>query len=268
MPHMATIDPHHHSTNRVVVPTGLLASAEFNDAPVALHIAGVHETNRGLFGALAAAPDAGRAAEVFQDYMAVVFGLDAQDSAPGAPRRRRASYSRLLRGWGFDSSSPEAAVLKGWVESRFGLLPTFHRTVLGRFPSPAWITYVEQKMASRFHDNTINLQLDLLYEYCQWALARFFQSNSRHITLYRGVNGFDEHAILARDGKQATVRQNNLVSFSSSRDRAGEFGDTILTARVPLVKVLFFNDLLPRHALKAEGEWLVIGGDYRVEVGW
>lgn len=257
-----------HSTNRVGVPTGLLASPAFNDAPIPLRIAGTRETNRGLFRALDATTDAAQAATTFQDYMAVAFGLDAE-GAPAGPRRRRASYTRLLRGWGFSASGPEAAVLKGWVESRFGLLPTYHGAPLGRFPSPDWVTYVEQKMASRFHDNTINLQLDLLYEYCQWALSRRYPAGARHVLLHRGINGFDEHLVLEREGaRRAIVRQNNLLSFSQSRDRAGEFGDTILTARVPLVKVLFFNELLPRHALKGEGEWLVIGGDYAVEVGW
>jgi hypothetical protein len=39
---------------------------------------------------------------------------------------------------------------------------------------------------------------------------------------------------------------------------------TILTARVPVHKIVFFNTLLPVHPLKGEGEYLVIGGEYRV----
>ncbi len=31
---------------------------------------------------------------------------------------------------------------------------------------------------------------------------------------------------------------------------------------VPIVKILFFNALLPRHPLKGEAEFVVIGGDY------
>jgi NAD+--dinitrogen-reductase ADP-D-ribosyltransferase len=31
------------------------------------------------------------------------------------------------------------------------------------------------------------------------------------------------------------------------------------------VKVAFFNTLLPVHPLKGEGEFLVVGGDYRVQ---
>ena len=58
------------------------------------------------------------------------------------------------------------------------------------------------------------------------------------------------------------------MSFTARRSIACEFGDTILEARVPLVKILFFNDLLDRHPLKGEGEYLVIGGDYRVTMSY
>jgi NAD+--dinitrogen-reductase ADP-D-ribosyltransferase len=58
------------------------------------------------------------------------------------------------------------------------------------------------------------------------------------------------------------------VSFSFSRERADEFGAWILKAEVPVVKLLFFNDLLPRHPLKGEGEALVIGGDYLVSASY
>ena len=86
-----------------------------------------------------------------------------------------------------------------------------------------------------------------------------------HLTLYRGVNSFDEHQIVGRIDKRTVVmRLNNLTSFSSDRDIADCFGDTILSVRVPVAKVAFFNSLLSTHPLKGEGEYLVIGGDYRV----
>lgn len=261
-----------HSTNLVGIPTGLLASAAFNDYPLPLSINGVAEMNRTLFQALAGAASAATAGEIFGHYVNLLFGLDGTALAGdegGGKRRFRSSYRRLLEGWGLDSNGPEGAVLKGWVESRFGLLPTFHKQPLGRFPSPSWIAYVEEKMSSRFHNNSINLQLDLLYEFCQWMLGRWFAPGRRHLTLYRGINGFEEHQIIERlDKRTAVIRQNNLVSFTANRFVADEFGDTILEARVPVVKILFFNDLLPRHPLKGEGEYLVIGGDYRVSVSY
>lgn len=261
-----------HSTNVVGVPTGLLASAAFNEHPVDLHIAGVRETNRGLFQALAKVAENGLAdvADVFQDYMAVLFGLDPEQrerTGRDGRRRYRSSYLRLLKGWLFDANGAEGAVFKGWVESRFGLFPTYHKGHIDRFAGPTWIRYVEEKMSSRFHNNAIYSQLDLLFEYCQWAGAHHFFVGRRHLTLYRGINHMDEHQILERPSRHdAVVRLNNLVSFSSDRDIAGQFGDYILEAMVPVAKMIFFDRLLPRHSLKGEGEYLVIGGDYRVRV--
>jgi NAD+--dinitrogen-reductase ADP-D-ribosyltransferase len=34
------------------------------------------------------------------------------------------------------------------------------------------------------------------------------------------------------------------------------------------VKVVFFNELLPIHPLKGEGECLVVGGDYQVSADY
>lgn len=259
-----------HSINLVGIPTGLLASTAFNDYPLPLHINGVREMNKSLFEMLARSSSAGEASEAFRSYMGALFGLDSEQRLKRADSRRfRSSYLRLLQGWGFDANGPEGAVLKGWVESRFGLFPTFHKEVLERYPAPGWMRYVEEKMSSRFHNNSINLQLDLLYEYAQWALARDFAPGRKHLTLYRGVNDFKEHPIRERLGKgSAIVRQNNLVSFTSDRLRADEFGDCILEAQVPTVKILFFNDLISGTTLKGEGEYLVIGGDYQVQFSY
>ena len=213
------------------------------------------------------AGDPGEAALAFETYMAAVFGLDPEmreRTDRDGRRRFRSSYFRLLRGWGYDSNGREGAVLKGWVESRFGLLPTFHKEPLGRYPSPAWMTYVDEKMGSRFHNNAIMSQLDLLYEFCQWARGRFSPEMTT-LTVFRGVNDFAEHPIVERRDKRTVVLWlNNLVSFTTDRDIAGCFGDTILEARVPVVKVLFTSTLLPRHGLKGEDEVLAIGGAYHV----
>lgn len=266
------LSPAWHGVNLVGIPTGLLASAAFNDFPLPLAIGGVREMNSALFEMLRLSETVEEAGVAFQNYMRAVFGVNGEDQLPPLPngkRRFRASYLRLLKGWGFDANSAEGAVLKGWVESRFGLLPTFHKGVLGRYPSSGWMRYQEEKMGSRFHNNSINLQLDLLYAFCQWTLTRFFFTGRHHVTLYRGCNDFDEHPVVEHVGKhEVVVRLNNLVSFTSERDVAETFGDRILEARVPLVKILFFNRLLSDHPLKGEGEYLVIGGDYRVKVSY
>lgn len=41
-----------------------------------------------------------------------------------------------------------------------------------------------------------------------------------------------------------------------------------MEVQVPTIKVLFHSDLLPRHPLNGEQEYLVIGGDYRVKTSY
>lgn len=260
-----------HGANLIGIPTEEFASASFNEAPRPVRISGVRATHPDLFHLLLEGvvdvEDAGRA---FTVYMATRFGL-AEDGRPGVSRpdasgrkRYRASYLRLLRGWAYDSNGPEGAVMKGWIESRFGLYPTYHKDPLRTVGSPAWTVYVEQKIGNRFHNNDVFSQLDLLYEYAQWALARF-EAGRTHMRLYRGVNDFNEHQIIKRiDRRRVVLRLNNIVSFTTDRDVASCFGDSILEASVPMQKVLFFNAMLPRHSVKGEGEVLVIGGDYLV----
>lgn len=264
-------------TNLIGIPTGLFASAAYNSSNRSVHIAGVREMNTDLFRLLDAAGSLEEASGLFSAYMATMFGLSEErkplhgtdtPNEPPVKRRYRSSYLRLLRGWAFDSNASEGAMLKGWVESRFGLVPTFHRQPLTDFHSAAWARYVEEKMSSRFDNNAILSQLDLLYEFAQWALSRF-QPEQPLLRLYRGVNDFEEHQIVERrTRRQVVLRLNNLVSFTSERDMASWFGDHILEAEVPRMKILFFNALLPRHTLKGEGELLVIGGDYLVTASY
>ena len=54
------------------------------------------------------------------------------------------------------------------------------------------------------------------------------------------------------------------MSFTSDEERAWEFGSTVWEVHVPLGKIFFYNDLLPGSIMKGEGEYLVIGGEYRV----
>jgi NAD+---dinitrogen-reductase ADP-D-ribosyltransferase len=262
-----------HSANLVGIPADLLASSAFNDYPMPLHISGVCEMNRNLFDMLAQASDVREAGEAFACYMMAMFGVDPElregPRGAGGTRRYRSSFLRLLKGWGYDSNGPEGAVLKGWVESRFGIFPTFHKEVIRRISSGVWTTYVEEKMASRFHNNSIYIQLDLLFEFCQWVLARLAAPGQTHLTLYRGINSFHEHHVVEQiDRHNAVMRLNNLTSFSSDREVADCFGDMILTVRAPVAKVVFFNTLLSSHPLKGEDEYLVIGGEYRVTASY
>lgn len=248
------------------IPATILGSAQFNLNPAELRIHGTCESHTGLFRILAGCTTQAEAAEVFEHYMDLQFGHNLpQDDDPDAPRRFSTSYIELPRGWGFDSNSPQGAVLKGWVESRFGLIPTFHKAPLGRFPSLPWVSYLEEKASSRFHNNGINFQLDALYEYCQWSLRKFGPPEQRTMPLWRGTNNFEEQVVHGNlQARHCTMRLNNLVSFSVSMKRAEEFGDWILQTEVPLSKLLFFPGLLADAVLNSEGEYIVIGGNYAV----
>jgi NAD+---dinitrogen-reductase ADP-D-ribosyltransferase len=259
-----------HSTNLIGLATVCMASHAFNENPKPLHIAGVRESASGLFEKLPGQPTLVDCGRIFQDYMCVVFGFETEQrlgSDHSGRRRYRNSYLRLIQDWGRDSNNAQGAVFKGWVESRFGLFPTYHKQHISSFMSKDWIMYIEEKMNSRYHNNCIYMQLDLLYEFCQWVIERFQFPAVTHKTLYRGVNSLDDHWVVQNEDKlHKIVRFNSVVSFTDRRSIASEFGAYILEVEVPMVKLIFFNELLPCHALRGEAEYLVIGGDYRVKV--
>ena len=257
------------STNLIGLPVGLIASVEFNQHPKPLTIAGVRESNRGLFRLLEEADSKIAARAIFHHYMKISFGLHplTKDITGSERHRFHASYIKLLEGWGFDSNSTQGAVLKGWVESRFGLSPTFHKSALRRFPSAGWMQYLEEKFSSRFHNNCIYSQIDILYEYCQWFIRRFEYPNKTHLQLWRGVNRYDEQTpILGQLKKgECLLKFSNLVSFTTMRERADEFGDWILEAQVPLAKIIYFPGLLSGSTLTGENEVIALGGHYCVK---
>lgn len=270
--HYANEDPERwYCTNMVGLPVGLIGSTAFNRCQRRITIHGTRETHRGLFRLLAQSDSQAAAAEVFEHYMQVEFGLDPDIQEPSASRRRATSYVELLRGWGVDSNCAKAAVLKGWVESRFGLVPSFHKQRLGMFPSTGWAIYLQEKTDIRFHNNCIYQQFDLLYEYCQWSIRHFKAPGPTFVRLWRGTNNVEEQLIEGNArGRHCTMRLNNLVSFSASKERADEFGDWVLETEITTVKLLFFPGLLRGHVLDHEGEFLVIGGNYKVRThrGW
>ena len=257
------------SSNLLGVPTGLLSSASFNEFPIALSIRGVREGHAVLFKELGQCKRLEEARLIFSQYMDRLFELStARNSARWFDTRHyHASYLNLLRDWGLDSNSAAGGVMKGWVENRFGLFPTFHKQPIRRFNSPEWVVYVEDKMSARYNNNNIYMQLDLLYEFSQWVLRYFVAVGRKHLTLYRGTNDLRDQQLLQQiDRRSAIVRLNNLQSFTAHRDTADEFGDTIIEVEVPVVKILFFNDLRSPCLLQGEAEYLVIGGDYRVQM--
>jgi NAD+---dinitrogen-reductase ADP-D-ribosyltransferase len=231
-----------------------------------LEIQGVKEANRFLFEKLASIASQEERAVFFNDFMSVKFQLHNWQEQPTAPARNsiRNSYLRFLKGWMIDSNSVAGAVLKHWVESRTGIRPSFHKVRISDIHSEGYFNYTVDVMKGSAQTSAIQSQLDLLYEYCQFELLRKYPEETA-ITLYRGTHDANEHETLERLGKrEQIVRLNNLVSFTNDMERAWEFGRTVWEARVPLSKIFFYNDLLPGSIMKGEGEYLVIGGEFRV----
>jgi NAD+--dinitrogen-reductase ADP-D-ribosyltransferase len=250
-----------HSTNLVGVAASVLAGTGFNAQPLPLQVVGTRQAHADLFAALDRSARPGEARQVFGHYMNRSFGPVRLEAGLG-----RASYLKLLQGWGLDANGPAGAVLKGWVESRFGLVPVFHKAPLTSFTSPAWAAYEQEKAASRHYNNGIFQQLDLLFEFSQWMLARFQALGAGpHVTLWRGSTRCEEQLVAGSlRERRCTLRLNNLVSFSRTREQADCFGDWVLQAEVPLAKLLLWPGLLDTSSLHGEAEVLALGGDYEV----
>ncbi|MBW8328822.1 MAG: NAD(+)--dinitrogen-reductase ADP-D-ribosyltransferase, partial [Thiobacillus sp.] len=218
--------------------------------------------------ALDAQPDPGQRAQLFMTHKDAAFSLDHPEEAgftETAHDRVRATYLRLMRGWAFDPDGQEGAVLKGWVESRFGLLPRHHGGAIRDFSGDTYRRYLEARSRGLYGSNALEAQLDLLYSYCQHELARQ-RPGQTHLTLYRGVNRVTDYELLRELSRgRRVVLLNSLNAFTPERERAGEFGDFILEVQVPLPKVFFFHRLLP-GVLRGEDEFVVIGGVAEVGV--
>ena len=229
---------------------------------------GVRRAHRSLFGRLDRLEDPKARARAFREYMELVFqvGKWRKEPSPLGRRSLRNSYLRFLRGWMQDASSPEGAVLKGWVESRFGLPPVFHAGPIADLHAPAYVLYLVERMRESARSNAVDSQFDLLYEFMQHELRR------RHpgipaFTLYRGVKNLGDYRVTGEAGENRVVlRLNNLISFTSRLEHAWQFGSQVLEAAVPASKIFFRSDLLPGILPRGEEESLVIGGDYEVTV--
>jgi NAD+--dinitrogen-reductase ADP-D-ribosyltransferase len=253
------------SFNFCNLPPWIIASHHFNSNPQELQLQGVREANTFLFNKLDGIESAEERALVFNDFMSVKFQLHHwQDQTKIAGKSIKNSYLRYLRGWMMDSNSVEGAVLKRWVESRIGIRPTYHRAPISDIHSQAYFDFSVDVMKGSARTNAIQSQLDLLYCYCQYELAKRYPQSDR-IALYRGTYDASEHEIIEQiDKRTQIVRLNNLVSCTSDEERAWEFGSTVWELVVPLCKVFFYNELLPGSIMKGEGEYMVIGGDYLV----
>ena len=255
--------------NRCNLPAVILGGLRFQQQPSPLTIDGVAELHRTLFIELDKLPTAKARAQHFIDSMTVKFRLHALEQAGYEAEQRldrsRANYQRLLRGWAFNPDGKEGAVLKGWVESRFGLTPRFHETAIISSEDESYRHYQQHYAEGLYNTNALEAQLDLIYSYCQYELHRDAQT-ATHLRLYRGLNTVERLPLntACNEGESALLL-NNINSFSVDRDRADEFGDTVIEVQVPCEKVFFYSELLP-GCLRGEGEVMVLGGVYCAKV--
>ncbi len=257
--------------NRCNLPAVILGSLTFQQNPTDLYLDGVMEIHRRLFCHLNTINDLKQRARYFMDYMVVYFRLEALEAVGLTPTaskqvhlRRRADYIRMLRGWSFNPDYREGAVLKAWVESRFGLLANYHGGSLRNRDGENYLRYLEARSQGLYNTNALEAQLDLLYTYCQYELRRQYPG-ILHFSLYRGFNYWGDDQVLAQlDNGNRIVLLNNLSSFTLSWERADEFGDQMLKTRIPRSKIFFYSNLLP-GLLKGEDEYMVIGGVCEVQ---
>ena len=250
------------------LPPWVIASRHFNRSPKPIEVQGVRRAHRHLFSSLETMSDPAERARAFNDYMDVVFQIHEWRRQESSSSRKslRNSYVRFLRGWMFDSNSVEGAALKGWVESRMGIPPTFHNGPIEDIHSDAYSAYLSERMRGTALTSAIQAQFDVLYEFVQSEIRRR-EPHTMAYPLYRGIHDFAEHRILERNGRnEYLLRLNNLNSFTSDFERAFEFGTKVLEAQVPYSKVFFRADIVPGSVLKGEEEVIVIGGDFDVVV--
>ena len=244
-------------------PPWVLAALDFQDDPTPLEIVGARQSEERLFRLLDHFDSSEARGLTFHEYLSARFQLEEWDRRKeGAREVLRHSYLRYLLGWGNDSNGQSGAVLKHWVESRFGLRPTYHS---GKMPSDvrALQKYRFDRVKGQAETTSVEDQLDLLYTFCQYELGRRMPGE-RWIVLYRGTHDPEEYFVAKESDGTLSVELNNLSSFTSDPEIAWEFGSMVWKIRIPLAKIVFFSGLLPRNILEGEKEYLVLGGRYRV----
>jgi NAD+--dinitrogen-reductase ADP-D-ribosyltransferase len=252
------------SLNRCNLSPWIIGSEEFQANPLPVEIDGARTTDGSLFRRLEEIADAGERSRLFHDYVCVKFGLNDKTGTTGGKLKSVYSYVHLLSAWGADSNRQAGAVLKAWVESRFGILATYHNGRLADDAAAREAFLLDRtRGAAKFIG--VLMQLDLLYTFCQDELRRRFP-DEKWKTLYRGTHDSEEYTVQKETGakRAALVQLNNLSSFTSDPEVAWEFGSSAWEVEVPLAKIVFFSGLLPKSLLAGEFEHLVLGGFYKV----
>jgi len=256
------------SINRCNILPWIIGSEEFQADPRPIEIDGVRTTDSQLFRLLKDIGDPEERSGLFQSYISTKFSPD-HGSEEQSGDKPFLNYAHFLRSWGADSNGHAGAVLKAWVESRFGLLATYHNGCLAE-DAAAREGFMLDRMRGAARTIGVLMQLDLLFTYCQDELSRRLPG-ARWKTLYRGTHDPEEYSIRSRPddsgakpNRLALVQLNNLSSFTSDREVAWEFGSQVWEVQVPISKIIFFSGLFPESLLAGESEYLVLGGYYNI----
>lgn len=262
----------HTSLNRCNVPASILGSHTYQQNPIPLKLDCVMELHAKFFQSITPIQSIEQRSLLFREYMACAFLLGNSEEAGfelkcshKSPHksRHKLDYLRLLRGWMFNSDSIEGAIMKRWVESRFGLLTINHDGLLGQLNPAADHHYLNDFTEGLYNTNALESQLDLLYSYCQYELC---EQKHEQYQLYRGINKLAQHTIIGEvKNDEQLLLLNNLNSFSNDPLFCETFGDIILNIKIPSSKILYFPQLLS-GVLEGESEYLVIGGVYQAKI--
>lgn len=258
----------HLPINRCNLPATILGSLTFQAHPQPLFIDSVHNLHAVFFEHLQHLSSRHERTEYFLDYMELHFQLHNLDEAglsiDNSKSRPRANYLRLMTGWMFNSDAVEAAVLKAWVESRFGLPPRWHHGPILKFDCDNYRQYQQEAASGLYNTHALEAQLDLLYSYCQYELQQQYPGQT-HLPLYRGFNHLDYCEVFQKKDRHLVLLLNNLNAFSATKERADEFGDIVIHTNIPLTKIFYYQQLFPGR-LSGEDEFCVIGGLYQCEI--
>lgn len=257
--------------NHCNLPTKILGSLTFQQHPVTLLLDGVRELHHHFFNHLDSLHTLEQRAKAFTDYMQLHFLLNENVQrnsliiTKNKSDRINASYLSLLQGWMFESNNRDGAIIKGWVESRFGLMPRWHKQAIKSVEDSSYNTFMHERTTGVYNTNSIEAQLDLLYSFCQYEL-HLQPSDTKHINLFRGTDLIHEYDVIDNSNKkQPILLMNNMSSLTSSLERADEFGSTLYSVTTPIQKIFYFSGLLPGK-LQGESEYLVIGGLYQINI--
>lgn len=252
--------------NHCNLPAAIIGGLSYNEQPIPLYVDGAREFYKDLFIYLENVNTFNERINLFSKYMQAHFQLNnlvqMGQSDNARLNRKKQNYKRIILGWHMNPNGYEGAVLKRWIESRFGLTPRFHKQPIRDFYEPGYNDYLQTSALGIYNTNAIESQFDVLYSYTQYELNLIKKT---HIILYRGINHLYEHEILEKQGKQLIILLNNINSFSHNSELAQQFGDYVIKIRVPIYKVFCYNSILPGQ-INSEEEYMVIGGLYRAQL--